>query len=135
MDSQVGSDPARPRRNPARMRLTYMPALICVLVCGCGGPAPLQLVSNPDPSGKIPAIKTAVRQRDTSAARQLVKDLDSDDDAVRFYAIGGLRRLTGETFGYRYYDDEDARAPALHRWRQWLEDTHPKGAPPENRGG
>ena len=37
------------------------------------------------------------------------------------YFVGhGLQKLTGETLGYRYYDDESARAPAIARWRAWL---------------
>jgi hypothetical protein len=50
----------------------------------------------------------------------MVEDLSSDDAAVRMFAIGGLRRLTGETFGYNYYDDEDAREPAVKKWQEWL---------------
>ena len=75
---------------------------------------------NPDQSGKIPAIKEAVEEHDPAAVRQLVKDLDSDDGAVRFFAIEALERLTGESFAYHYYDDEDERRPAVLRWRQWL---------------
>ena len=85
-----------------------------------GGPGPVKDVRNPDPSGKIPAIKAAVEEHDPAAVRQLVKDLDSDDGAVRFFAIEALERLTGETFAYHYYDDEDERRPAVLRWRQWL---------------
>lgn len=77
-------------------------------------------MDNPDPSGKIPAIKDAVEARDLAAARQLIKDLESDDPAVRFFAIQGLQRLTGQTFGYRYFDDERARKPALEKWHAWL---------------
>ncbi len=95
-------------------------AVAVLLACGCGGPPPVRSVANPDPSGKVPAIKQAVRDNDRTKVPLLVKDLDSDDPAVRFYAIGGLQRLTGETFGYRYSDDEDRRKPALKRWQQWL---------------
>ena len=98
------------------------------LACGCGGPGPVKDVRNPDPSGKIPAIKTAVEERDRAAVRQLVKDLDSDDPAVRFYSIEGLQRLTGETFAYHYFDDEDERRPAVLRWRQWLADMEASAA-------
>jgi hypothetical protein len=90
-------------------------------VAGCGGPPPEKKLGNPDPSGKIPAIKQAVRLHDRAAVEQLVKDLDSDDPAVRFYSIGGLQRLTGETFGYEYYHDEEQRKPALKHWQEWLE--------------
>ena len=99
-------------------------AIFCVFAPLCGGcftaPRPPLVVTNPDPSVKIPAIKLSVQKRDMSAVKQLVKDLQSDDPAVRFYAIEGLRKLTGEDFAYRYYDDEDARRPAVERWKAWL---------------
>jgi hypothetical protein len=69
---------------------------------------------------KIPAIKKAARKRDRAAAKQLVADLESDDPAVRFYAINGLQRITGERFGYDYYADEQKRQPAVRRWNEWL---------------
>lgn len=90
------------------------------LAIGCGGPPPAREVSNPDLSGKIPAIKDSVERHDMESVHQLVRDLDSDDPAVRFYAIQGLQRLTGETFGYQYFADEQARKPALDRWKAWL---------------
>lgn len=73
-----------------------------------------------DPAVKIPAIKMTAKLHDRSAVAQLVEDLDSDDPAVRFYSIRALRDLTGETFEYRYYDDDLERRPALERWRAWL---------------
>jgi hypothetical protein len=90
----------------------------------CTAPRGPLVVTDPDPSIKIPAIKKAVRTDNTSTIPQLIADLDNDDPAVRFYAINGLERLTGETFGYRYYLDEDRRKPHLLKWRQWLEQQH-----------
>ena len=58
--------------------------------------------------------------KDRAAARQFVADLESDDPAVRFYAISALEHMTGQRFGYRYYDDEEQRRPAVDRWKQWL---------------
>jgi hypothetical protein len=96
-------------------------ALVSIaIVAGCTEPRGPLSVKSEDPTLKIPAIKQDVRQHDTSDVAQMVKDLDNDDPAVRFYAIEGLRRLTGDSFGYRYYDDEDERRPALKRWKDWL---------------
>lgn len=94
--------------------------VLALLIGGCSAPREPRLVTNPDVSGKIPAIKTAVEQRDLSKTKQMVKDLESDDPAVRFYAIEGLQRLTGETFGYQYYLDDEQRMEAVSRWNQWL---------------
>ena len=48
-------------------------------IIGCSAPRGPIEVTNPDPSGKIPAMKKAVREHDLKVTRQLVKDLDSDD--------------------------------------------------------
>ncbi|MGH7179237.1 MAG: hypothetical protein ACREJC_17805 [Tepidisphaeraceae bacterium] len=93
---------------------------ILLIAWGCSAPRGPLVVTDPDPSVKIPAIKKSVETHDTKAAAQLVKDLDSDDPAVRFYAIDALRRLTGQTFGYVYYEDEEERADAVKKWQQWL---------------
>lgn len=94
--------------------------IVGALTPGCSAPRPERDVRNPNPAGKIPAYKEAVRERNLDATRQMVKDLDSDDPAVRMFAIVGLRRLTGETFGYRYFEDQHQRLPAIRRWERWL---------------
>ncbi len=88
---------------------------------GCTAPKEPAAVGHPDPSVKIRGMKKAARERDLATARQLVRDLDSDDPAVRFYAINALRDMTGETFEYRYYFDERQRKPSLKTWQQWLD--------------
>lgn len=99
---------------------------LCILAgfvaCGCSAPRGPFLVTEPDPANKIPGIKRAVERKDLSAAKQMVIDLDNDDPAVRFYAIEGLERLTGQTFDYKYYDDEVARQPSLKRWQAWVDE-------------
>lgn len=96
-----------------------------VLLLGCGGHGP-RTVSNPDLSAKIPAIEDAARVHDRSAIPQLIKDLESDDATVRFYAIRGLHALTGRTLGYRYYDSDDDRHAEVLRWKEWLGDQNKK---------
>ena len=95
-------------------------AVVLAPLAGCGRGRVKPVIGSRDPSEKIPGIVQAVRKRDLPKARYMVKALSSDDPAVRMFAIGGLERLTGETFGYNYYDDEDAREPAVKRWQQWL---------------
>ena len=92
-----------------------------LIACGCSAQRGPFLVTERDPANKIPGIKKAVEAKDLSAAKQMVEDLDNDDPAVRFYAIEGLERLTGESFGYKYFDDELARQPALKRWQAWVD--------------
>jgi hypothetical protein len=72
-------------------------------------------------SVKVPAIVVASDGKDFTAAPQMVKDLESDDAALRMYAILGLHKLAGEDFGYVYYADLEQRRPAIVKWRQWLQ--------------
>lgn len=91
---------------------------------GCSGTTGPQTVENPDPSVKIPLEKKAIDRGDHSVVPQLIKDLRSDDAAIRMCAIDGLRKLTGQSLGYNFYEDEDAREPATRRWEQWLASGH-----------
>ena len=97
---------------------------------GCTAPRGPLVVTDPDPSVKIPAIKKAAWKHDRGAVRQMVSDLDSDDPAVRFYAINGLQRITGQRFGYDYYADEQRRQASVRRWQDWLEGREAPPAPP-----
>ncbi len=90
------------------------------LVGGCYSPDPKSLSSNSAPSA-IPAIKDAAIENNRSAIPRLVQDLSDSDSAIRFAAITALRRLTGQDLGYRYYDSEYDRRPAVKRWQQWVE--------------
>jgi hypothetical protein len=108
----------------AMRHVFWMTGLVWLLL-GCGGHGP-RTVTNPDLQAKVPAIEDAARRRDRSAIPELVKELDSDDAAVRFYAIRGLRAITGGNFGYRYYDSEEDRQAAVLRWKQWLRDQKSK---------
>ena len=111
---------------PPSMRAGTWIAAWAAVVCGtlahagCVHPRRPIVVTDPDPTVKIPAYKRAVRKKDPAAVRQLVKDLESDDPAVRLYAIHALDELTGERFGYRYYDGDEQRQEAVDRWQQWL---------------
>ena len=93
------------------------------LVGGCFSPDPKSLTSDSPPSA-IPAIKDAADQNDRKAIPRLVQDLSDQDSAIRFAAITALRRMTGEDFGYRYYESESERGPAITRWNEWLK-AHP----------
>jgi hypothetical protein len=94
-------------------------ALACLFMAGClpsGDPA----LSHDDPAVKIPAIKRAAVEGRHESLGHLIRDLDSDDPAVRVYAIAALERIAGERFEYQPYHDEEQRKPAIQRWREWL---------------
>ena len=92
------------------------------LLSGCHEPAGPRSVRSDLLTVKIPAIKEAAQRHDTSAVAPLIEDLDSDDPAVRMYAIMALHEITGQDFGYVYYQDLEQRKPAAAKWRQWLEE-------------
>jgi hypothetical protein len=86
------------------------------LTCACRTSSGPKSIDDPDPSHKIQAIVVS----DESEIPKLIEQLDSDDSAVRFYAFDKLKRLTGETFGYQYFVDDDKRAAAVQQWKAWL---------------
>ena len=103
--------------------------IVVLVVGGCTKPPRgSKYVSDPDPTVKIPAIHRSVEERNAKALPTLVKDLASDDPAVRFYVIGALMKFTGgDAMGYVYYASPEDRAPAIERWKAWLaqrEETH-----------
>ena len=129
---QIGEDAAP--FGSAMFREAILASISLTLaIGGCSAPRPAIEVTNPDPSGKIPAMKKAVREHDLTAVRQLVKDLDSDDPAVRLFAIHALQELTGQRYGYDYFADEVQRRAALHRWQEWL--AHQEGKTPSAQPG
>ena len=93
-----------------------------LIAWGCTAPRPPLVISDPDPSVKIPAIQKAVRENNRAILPQLVKELDSDDPAVRMYANHALEQLTGQRFGFQYFASEDQRETAARKWRLWLSD-------------
>jgi len=89
------------------------------LTAGCV-PHETKQIGATDTLANIPAIQDAGREQDRSSIPALITQLDSDDSAVRFYAISSLQKLTNQTLGYRYYEDADTRRPAVTRWKNWL---------------
>ena len=96
---------------------------LCVLAGGCV-PRESPHIGAIDPSNNIPAIQEAARTNDHNAIPAIVRQLDSDDPAVRFYAIEALQKLTGQTLGYQFYDDANLRKDEVARWRRWIDDHH-----------
>jgi hypothetical protein len=103
-------------------RVSYK-LLLGIALCGamgsCIAPDPPSITSD-NPDCLIPAIKIGVAHHDQRIIPYLVKDLESDDAAVRMYSIDGLSRITGQDFGYVYYADEQDRKNAIKLWDLWL---------------
>ena len=107
------------KRSITPTHATVLLAALLLALTGCTHPREPKTVTNPNPVGKIPGDVIAVKEHDLSAVPQLITDLQSDDAAVRLYAIHALHKLTGQNLGYRYYDSDENRAAAVQRWQQW----------------
>ena len=94
--------------------------LLGVSGLACSVPRPAPNIADADPTVKIAGIRQAVARKDRAALPALIEQLDSDDPAVRLFALQALERFAGDRFGYEYYFDEQQRKPALARWQEWL---------------
>ncbi len=99
-------------------RLVALP-LIAVLAAGCSAPKEEPSVNAGDPKAQNTWIAAAVENNDISACQGLIELLDSSDPAERLVAIGALRSITGEHFGYRIADPPAVRGQAVDRWAAW----------------
>ena len=99
-------------------------AAAALVLSGCGGPFDRQMslsdLDSPDPAVRIMAIKWAGDSKASSAVPRLVDFLQDEDASVRFFAIEGLRRITGTDNGYDYKAGPQLRAEAVERWREFL---------------
>lgn len=99
-------------------------ALFSLGFVGCGDSFDRQVglsdLEDPNPTIRIMAIKWAGENKITAALPQLVDSLEDEDPSVRFYAIEGLRRITGTDNGYDYKTPAQERAASVERWRELL---------------
>lgn len=106
------------------LRFTLLPILAAAAGCPSSGqPAGEALYSrlqNEDPGVRIQAMVQAADADDQKAVPYLVEDLGNDDSDVRMFAYVALKKITGQTMGYEYFDTRRAREQAIARWRQWL---------------
>lgn len=85
---------------------------------GCGPRAGAGGFESDNPAARLYAIQQAAAARDRAAVPQLVEELDSDDPAVRVWAIHALESITGERLGYNPYASPEARRPAIEAWTE-----------------
>ncbi len=93
---------------------------VLLTATGCPPPAITGDFDSPHAAARLFATRRAAAETDpgriASAMPGLIRNLDSEDPAVRLLSIEALEQLTGETFGYRHFDPEWLRAPAVARW-------------------
>lgn len=90
----------------------------------CGVPTSLD---SPESAARIRAMRNAAQADDESAVPRLIASLDSDDSAVRLFAIGSLQRITGERRGYDPFAPESERKLAVQEWREWYARSNQNG--------
>ena len=106
---------------------------------GCARPRAADLHSA-DPVARVRAIQAAAERGDRQAVPLIVDRLEDEDEAVRFYAIVALDRITGQRFGYDYAKPAAERARAVECWRAFVRsggharDRHPGVAAGEGQG-
>jgi hypothetical protein len=109
-------------------------AAAVLLASGCGRVRPVDLCDrfqHEDPAVRTAAALEVGRTGNREGLSYLVDRLTDPEPEVRFAAIMALRRITGQTMGYRYHDRPAAQADAVARWRQWLRST--RGGVPASR--
>lgn len=84
-----------------------------------------------DPAVRIQAAVEAAENRDRESVSLLIDRLEDPNADVRFFSWIALRKITGTSHGWNYYDPPEKRSQAVERWRQWLSNTskvvHEKG--------
>ncbi len=99
------------------MRATaFFIVAVGLTVSGCGSSYEQASFDSSNPDSKIRAIANAAKADDRGAIHDLIEQLLSEDALVRSFAIDTLEDMTGETFGYRSYDDAADRREAIDRW-------------------
>ena len=91
---------------------------LAAMLASCAGPGLEAGFDAPDPAARLHATVKAAAENDTTKLPQIVKDLESDDPAVRMLSIYALQRMTGETLGYNFAAPEPERRAAVEAWKQ-----------------
>lgn len=109
-----------------------------LLGAACAKPWTYQAnINSDDVSERIIAIRQAGEQKDRATVPILVDRLEDEDDAVRFYAILALEKITGRRLGYDYAQSDAQRAGSVRIWREYLKspDRALSMEPDGKRGG
>jgi len=116
----------------APLGVLVIPALLggSLMSAGCGpGRTPYpQAFQSDRPQERAAAAKWAAELGDREAIGPLVDRLEDPDEAVRFYAILALEKLTGTRRGYDYRAAERDRWRAVQEWRRHLATESTGGA-------
>lgn len=104
------------------LRLACCVPLIGLLISagnGCAISKTASLASE-YPLDRARAAVACAEAGDPTAVHKLVDLLEDEDRGVRMYASLALERLTGSTYGFKYYAPRVERELAVDRWRDAL---------------
>lgn len=131
---QTRQPPAAHLKGPALLLVVCMMSAASL---HCVAPPPSRIQSA-DVNQRILAIYAAAESGDKQSVPLLVDRLEDEDEAVRFYAILALDKMTGRRLGYDYASPPSERAKAVERWRRFVRASGPArdagAVPPRERG-
>ena len=105
-----------------RLILTLAVILIPAAPGGCNANRPVRAnIQSADAAERIRAIKKAADTGDVTAVPLIVDRLEDEDQAVQFFAILALERLTGKRLGYEVGQPSTERVAAIDRWREYVD--------------
>jgi hypothetical protein len=94
--------------------------LVVLIGCAARPGAYRAAIQAADPDERIRGIKAAGDAKDRYAVPLLVDRLEDEDEAVRFFAIIALGKITGQRFGYDFALAPYEQAGAIERWREYV---------------
>ena len=115
-------------------QLTMVAAIITLALIalpGCTPPVSEGGFDAADPGSKLYAIRRADSPDDADKIPDLIAQLNSDDPAVRMYAIVALERVTGTRLDYDPYAPAHKRDAAVRQWADAYENGTIQAAPTE----
>jgi HEAT repeat protein len=91
-----------------------------LLAAGCTlAPRKFHDLADPSPLVRARAVSLGDGMPDATVVPALLDRLGDPDPVVRLTAHEELKRRTGQDFGYRPWDDAEAREAAAQAWRAW----------------
>jgi hypothetical protein len=100
---------------------TLAPCAAMALIAGCGALTPrnFRAMNNPAPVVRAGAVGLGDDQPDSVAIPAWIGRLDDKDPVVRLAANEGLKKRTGQDFGFIPWAEAEERAPAVAQWKAW----------------
>ena len=116
----------KPTREATSLNIFIFTLISALSACSAGHHPTLADLQAPDPESRLAAIQLAAQTENPETIPDLIANLDSDDPAVRLMAIGTLRKLTGQSYHYRFDAPPDQRDRATTAWAEaWKNEAIP----------